>query len=257
MTQVLACQPLINTLVLIKFVCLWLVDLPLSTIFPNKFFPLKKFLVEQFHLLYLNWCWHSATAMLAPLATAASTPGFSRANLRCLRLRVACTAGSIYSTPGDSGDKLFGSPAFAIPLWTTTRILLKSKEKRWTKFCHRCERQGLSEPKNKSNKSGTPLKAMGATRNEMLIWKGKDNKQLTTELSIRRRLDKYLRRALILEGRASKHARERSRSRPVDSASGLLDLRLRPYKKLRALCFSGRSVLDRWKSYYFSICLSL
>lgn len=46
---------------------------------------------------------------------------------------------------------------------------------------------------------------MGATRNEMLIWKGKDNKQLTTELSIRRRLDKYLRRALILEGRAGKH----------------------------------------------------
>lgn len=50
-----------------------------------------------------------------------------------------------------------------------------------------------------------PLKAMGATWNEMLIWKGKDNKQLTTELSIRRRLDKYLRRALILEGQASKH----------------------------------------------------
>lgn len=41
---------------------------------------------------------------------------------------------------------------------------------------------------------------MGATRNEMLIWEGKDNKQLTSELSIRRRLDKYLRRALILKG---------------------------------------------------------
>lgn len=46
---------------------------------------------------------------------------------------------------------------------------------------------------------------MGATRNEMLIWEGKDNKQLTTETSIRRRLDKYLRRALIVEGRAGKH----------------------------------------------------
>lgn len=52
-----------------------------------------------------------------------------------------------------------------------------------------------------------PLKALGATRNEMLIWKGKDNKQLTTELSIRRRLDKYLRRALILEERAGKQAK--------------------------------------------------
>lgn len=90
--------------------------LPLSTILPNRFFPLKKFLVEQFHLLYLNWCWHSATAILAPLATAASTPGFSLASRRCFLLNVACTAGSIYSTPGDSGDKLFGSPAFAIPL---------------------------------------------------------------------------------------------------------------------------------------------
>lgn len=90
--------------------------LPLSTILPNRFFPLKKFLVEQFHLLYLNWCWHSATAMLAPFATAASTPGFSLASRRCFLLNVACTAGSIYSTPGDNGDRLFGSPAFAIPL---------------------------------------------------------------------------------------------------------------------------------------------
>lgn len=46
---------------------------------------------------------------------------------------------------------------------------------------------------------------MGATRNEMLIWEGKDNKQLTSELSIRRRLDKYLRRALILKGWVSKY----------------------------------------------------
>lgn len=52
-----------------------------------------------------------------------------------------------------------------------------------------------------------PLKALGAIRNEILIWKGKDNKQLTTELSIRRRLDKYLRRALILEERAGKQAK--------------------------------------------------
>lgn len=90
--------------------------LPLSTILPNRFFPLKKFLVEQFHLLYLNWCWHSATAMLAPFATAASTPGFSLASRRCFLLSVACTAGSMYRTPGDNGDKLFGSPALAIPL---------------------------------------------------------------------------------------------------------------------------------------------
>lgn len=91
-------------------------SLPLSTIFPNKFFPLKKFLVEQFHLLNLNWCWHSATAMLAPFATAANTPGFSLASLLCFRLNVACTAGSIYKTPGDIGERLFGSPALAMPL---------------------------------------------------------------------------------------------------------------------------------------------
>lgn len=35
--------------------------------------------------------------------------------------------------------------------------------------------------------------------------KGKDNKQLATELSIRRRLGKYLRRALIFKGREGKH----------------------------------------------------
>lgn len=52
-----------------------------------------------------------------------------------------------------------------------------------------------------------PLKVLGAIRNEILIWKFKDNKQLTTELSIRRRLDKYLRRALILEERAGKQAK--------------------------------------------------
>lgn len=93
-----------------------LICLPLSTILPNKFFPLRKFLVEQFHLLCLNWCWHSATAMLAPLATADRTPGFSLASLRCFRLNVAWTAGSMYKTPGDKGAKLFGSPAFAMPL---------------------------------------------------------------------------------------------------------------------------------------------
>lgn len=65
--------------------------------------------------------------------------------------------------------------------------------------------KNLINKKGRINTARTPLKAMGATWNEMLIWKGKDNKQLTTELSIRRRLDKYLRRALILEGRAGKH----------------------------------------------------
>lgn len=60
---------------------------------------------------------------------------------------------------------------------------------------------------------------MGATQNEMLIWEGKDNKQLTTELSIRRRLDKYLRRALILEGWVSKH------KRPIDISAYWLDFK--------------------------------
>lgn len=89
---------------------------PRSTIFPNRFLPRRKLRVEQFHRRLRNWCWHSAIAILAPLAIAASRPGFSRASLRCLRRSVAWIAGSIYIIPGVSGDMLFGSPAFAIPL---------------------------------------------------------------------------------------------------------------------------------------------
>lgn len=189
------------------------------------FFPLRKFLVEQFHLLYLNWCWHSATAMLAPLATADKTPGFSLASLLCFRLRVEWIAGSMIRTPGDIGDRLFGSPALAIPLQQNSicyKDILKNCKWRAHENKSDCPKairltfvtvkdnawrsKNLIKKKPKINTSWTPLKAMGATRNEMLIWKGKDNKQLTTELSIRRRLDKYLRRALILEGRAGKHS---------------------------------------------------
>lgn len=54
-------------------------------------------------------------ACFAPLATARRTPGFSRANLLCLRLRVAYTAGAMCNDAGDVGKRLFGSPAFAIP----------------------------------------------------------------------------------------------------------------------------------------------
>lgn len=55
-------------------------------------------------------------ALLAPLAIAANRPGFSRAKRCCLRRNVASTDESIKRTPGDKGDKLFGSPAFAMPL---------------------------------------------------------------------------------------------------------------------------------------------
>lgn len=89
---------------------------PLSTILPNRFFPRRKFLVEQFHRRLRNWCWHSAIAWFAPLATAINTPGFSLANLRCFLLKVAYTVGSMWREAGDIGKKLFGSPAFAIPL---------------------------------------------------------------------------------------------------------------------------------------------
>lgn len=51
-----------------------------------------------------------------PLAIAANTPGLSRAKRRCFRLSVACIAGSMYIVPGDRGEILFGSLAFAIPL---------------------------------------------------------------------------------------------------------------------------------------------
>lgn len=90
--------------------------LPLSTIFPKRFFPLKKFFVEQFHQRLRNWYWHSCIAKFAPFLMASSTPVFSLANLLCFRLRVPCTEGSMKRTPGDTGDRLLGSPAFAMPL---------------------------------------------------------------------------------------------------------------------------------------------
>lgn len=144
--------------------------------------------------------------------------------------------------------------------WSQKQISLSKSDK--IDFCH-CKRQCLAfeklnkEKKNKTNTTRTPLKAMGATRNEMLIWKGKDNKQLTTELSIRRRLDKYLRRALILEGRAGKHG-----LRAIEITACWLGLASRTYsayskKRPRCTLARGASRLDRWKSYYFSICFSL
>lgn len=89
---------------------------PRSTIFPNRFLPRRKFRVEQFHRRLRNWCWHSEMAILAPLTNAAKTPGFSRTKRRCFRRSVVCTAGSMYMMPDVSGDILFGSPTFAIPL---------------------------------------------------------------------------------------------------------------------------------------------
>lgn len=92
--------------------------LPRSTILPKRFFPRKKFLVEQFHRRFRNWCWHSEIAKLAPLTRAAKTPGFSRTNRRCFLRNVECMAGSIYIMPDVNGDILFGSPTLAIPLQT-------------------------------------------------------------------------------------------------------------------------------------------
>lgn len=91
-------------------------DSPRSTILPKRFLPRRKLRVEQFHRRFLNWCWHSEMAMLAPFAIAASTPGFSRASRRCFRRSVAWIAGSIYTCTGVTGEMLFGSPAFAMPL---------------------------------------------------------------------------------------------------------------------------------------------
>lgn len=95
--------------------------LPRSTIFPNKFLPRKKFRVEQFHRRFRNWCWHSLMAIFALLTSAANTPGFSRTSRRCFRRSVVCTAGSMYMMPDVSGEMLFGSPTFAMPLETRER----------------------------------------------------------------------------------------------------------------------------------------
>lgn len=90
--------------------------LPRSTILPNRFLPRKKFFVEQFHLRFRNWCWHSEMARLAPLTSAARTPGFSRTSRRCFRRSVEWMAGSKNATLAVNGDILFGSPTFAMPL---------------------------------------------------------------------------------------------------------------------------------------------
>lgn len=55
-------------------------------------------------------------AKLAPLTSAAKTPGFSRTSRRCLRRSVVWMAGSMYIMPVVNGDMLFGSPTFAMPL---------------------------------------------------------------------------------------------------------------------------------------------
>lgn len=58
-------------------------------------------------------------AIFAPFEIAAKTPGFSRANRRCFRLKVDWNAGSMYKCVGVIiGEILFGSPAFAMPLLT-------------------------------------------------------------------------------------------------------------------------------------------
>lgn len=90
--------------------------LPLSTIFPNRFLPLRKLRVEQFHRRFRNWCWHSLIAKLAPLTRAPKTPGLSRTKRRCFLLKVVCMAGSTYIMPELMGEILFGSPTLAMPL---------------------------------------------------------------------------------------------------------------------------------------------
>lgn len=96
--------------------------LPRSTIFPKRLRPRWKSLVGQFQRRFLNWCLHSEMACLAPLATATTTPGWSRTSRRCLRLSVACTSGSKYEfviefSLMEFETRLLGSPARAIPLF--------------------------------------------------------------------------------------------------------------------------------------------
>ena len=76
----------------------------------------------QFQRRFLNWCLHSVIACLAPLATATTTPGWSRTRRRCLRRNVACTSGSKYELVIEFSliefeTRLLGSPALAIPLF--------------------------------------------------------------------------------------------------------------------------------------------
>ena len=98
---------------LIKWLCVYL---PRSTIFPNRFLPRRKLRVEQFQRRFLNWCWHSLMAKLAPLTRAPNTPGLSRTKRRCFLLSVVCMAGSTYIIPELMGEILFGSPTLAMPL---------------------------------------------------------------------------------------------------------------------------------------------
>ena len=100
---------------------------PRSTILPKRFLPHRKFLVEQFHRRFRNWCWHSMMAIFAPFAIAARTPGFSRASRRCFLRSVAWMAGSIYTWTGVTGEILLGSPAFAIPLERKMNFFLSFK----------------------------------------------------------------------------------------------------------------------------------
>lgn len=92
------------------------VALPRSTIFPNRFLLVKKFLVEQFQRRLRNWCWHSCNAIFTPRLIACNTPGFSRIKRLCLLRNNINDDESINIRPGVVGAKLLGSPALAIPL---------------------------------------------------------------------------------------------------------------------------------------------
>lgn len=126
----------------------WKMCSPRSTILPKRFLPRRKLRVEQFHRRFLNWCWHSAIAIFAPFAIAARTPGFSRASRRCFRRRVAWIAGSMYTWTGVTGEMLFGSPAFAMPL-KSSKKWVKSLRDGWiqtkTSFYNR-EHETVSGP---------------------------------------------------------------------------------------------------------------
>lgn len=117
--------------------------IPRSTILPNKFFPRKKFFVEQFHRRLRNWCWHSEMARFAPLTSAANTPGFSRTSRRCLRRSVVCMAGSMYTMFDVNGDILFGSPTFAMPLFRNEKKRERMKKIVWILLAPKIELKRL------------------------------------------------------------------------------------------------------------------
>ena len=62
--------------------------------------PFKNSPVGQFHLLSLNWNWHSDIAIFKPLITAGKTPGLSRISLLCFFL----SGRFIVLNPGSMAD---------------------------------------------------------------------------------------------------------------------------------------------------------